>query len=96
VVTQFAANTAADLIRTFNQLKRTDRLYAILTRTSNGAVIGTSEMPDLPPSMLATINNDRTSGGSKPAVQSTISSTELPAVEYLVTGQQKLSIDVVK
>jgi hypothetical protein len=96
VVTQFAANTAADLIRTFNQLKRTDRLYAILTRTSNGAVIGTSEMPDLPPSMLATINNDRTSGGSKPAVQSTISSTELPAVEYLVTGQQKLTIDVVK
>jgi hypothetical protein len=95
-ITQFVANSAAELISTFNRLKRPDRLYAIVSRKSNGAVVGSSEMPNLPPSMLATLNNDRTAGGSKPAIQTTITTVELPAGEYLVSGQQTLSFDVVR
>jgi hypothetical protein len=95
-ITQFVANSATELIGTFNRLKRPDRLYAVVSRKSNGAVVGSSEMPNLPPSMLATLNNDRTAGGSKPAIQTIITTVEVPAGEYMVSGQQTLSFDVVR
>ncbi|HEV7699344.1 MAG TPA: hypothetical protein VGO43_03865 [Pyrinomonadaceae bacterium] len=95
-VTQFTARTAGDLISTYNRLKRSDRLYAVITRTSSGLVIGSSEMPNLPPSMLATINSDRTAGGSKASVQTTLSETEIPAGEFIVTGSQTLNIEIIR
>lgn len=95
-VTQFIPKTAAELIATINRLKRPDRLYAVLSRTSTGAIIGTSEMPNLPPSVFATINNERTAGGSKPAVQTIIADMELPSGAYIVSGSQTLVIEVVR
>jgi len=95
-ITQFTAKNAGELISTMNRLKRSDRLYVLASRTSTGTIIGNSEMPNLPPSMLATLNNDRTAGGSKPAVQSVVVTVEVPASEYLVSGQQTLTIDVVR
>lgn len=95
-LTQFVPKTAAELINTINRLKRPDRLYAILSRTSTGAIIGSSEMPNLPPSVLATLNNDRTAGGSKPAVQTILADLELQPGEYIITGSQTLTIDVVR
>ncbi len=95
-VTQFTPRTAAELIAIINRLKRPDRLYAVLTRTTSGAVVGASEMPNLPPSVLATMNNDRTAGGSRPMIQTTIFETELPSLEYIVTGSQSLTFEVIK
>ncbi|MFL6374072.1 MAG: hypothetical protein ACJ73D_05335 [Pyrinomonadaceae bacterium] len=95
-VLQFTPHTAGDLIAAYNRLKRSDRLYAVLTRSSNGLVIGASEMPNLPPSMLATINNDRTAGGTRSAVLTTLSENELPSGEYIVVGAQSLNIEVVR
>ena len=95
-ITQFVPKNAAELIATINRLKRPDRLYAILSRTSTGAIIGSSEMPNLPPSVLATLNNDRTAGGSKPAVQSIVSEMELSALDFIITGQQTLSIEIIR
>ena len=95
-ITQFIPKTAAELISTINRLKRPDRLYAILSRTSSGAIIGSSEMPNLPPSVLATLNNDRTAGGTKPSVQSIITDMEIPPVEYIISGQQTLNIEVIR
>jgi len=95
-ITQFTPRTAAELIATINKLKSPDRLYIALTRTSAGTVIGTSEMPNLPPSMLATINNSRSAGGSKPTVQTVVFEKELPAGEFIVMGSQTLSIEVVR
>ncbi len=95
-VVQFTPRTAAELIATYNRLKRPDRLYAVLTRTSAGAIIGASEMPNLPPSVLATINNDRTAGGSKPSVQTIIADMELRPGEYIVSGSQTLTIEVIR
>ncbi len=95
-ITQFVAGNAGELISTYNHLKRPDRLYAVISRTSSGAIIGSSEMPNLPPSMLATLNNDRTAGGSKPAIQTIIGTVEVPAGEYMISGQQTLSVDVVR
>ena len=95
-ITQFTPKTAAELIATYNRLKRSDRLYAVITRTSTGAVIGSSEMPNLPPSVLATINNDRTAGGSKPTVQTVVAEIELKSGEFIVSGSQTLTLEVIR
>jgi hypothetical protein len=95
-ITQFTPKTAAELIATINRLKRPDRLYAVVSRTSTGAIIGSSEMPNLPPSMMATLNNDRSAGGAKPAVQTILSEIELPFGEYIVTGSQTLAIEIIR
>lgn len=95
-MTQFTPRSAADLIATINKLKRGDHLYAVLTRTSTGTIIGSTEMPNLPPSVLATINNDRTVGGTKPAVQTIISESEIPPMDFIVTGSQTLKLEVVR
>lgn len=94
-ITQFTPKTAAELVAVLNRLKRPDRLYAVLTRTTTGAVIGTSEMPNLPPSMLATLNNNRTAGGSKAAVNTILAEFELPLGEFIISGSQTLAIEII-
>jgi hypothetical protein len=95
-ITQFTPRTAAEFISTFNRLKRPDRLYAIVARTSAGVVVGASEMPNLPPSVLATMNNDRTAGGSKAIVQTIVAEAQVPAGEFVVSGSQTLSLEVIR
>jgi hypothetical protein len=92
----FVPRDLGDLISTINRLKLGDRLYLQTFRTTNGAIIGSSEMPNLPPSVLATLNNDRSTGGIKPAVQTIVSEVVLPPAEFLITGEQTLTIEVVK
>ena len=94
--TQYTPRSAADFVAMYNRLRRPDRLYAVLTRGTTGAVIGTSEMPSLPPSMLATLNNDRTSGGTKPVITTILAETELPISRYVVTGIHTVSIEIVR
>jgi len=53
-------------------------------------------MPNLPPSMLATINNDRSVGGSKAATQRSVIDQMLADGEYLVTGSQTIAIEVIR
>lgn len=95
-ITLFIPKSAAELIATINRFKRPDRLYAVVTRNSTGAVIGSNEMPNIPPSMLATLNNDRTAGGAKSILQTVISEGELPSGEYIVSGSQTLNIEVIR
>ncbi len=95
-VQQFVPRDLAELIKTINKLKLGDRLYVQTIRTSNGAIIGASEMPNLPPSVLATLNNDRTAGGVKPAVQTVVSDIEVAPADFIITGQQTLVIEVIK
>ena len=95
-ITLFIPKSAAELIATMNRFKRPDRLYAVVTRNSTGAVIGSNEMPNIPPSMLATLNNDRTAGGAKSILQTVISEGELPSGEYIVSGSQTLNIEVIR
>ncbi len=95
-ITQFIPKNAAELISTINRLKRPDRLYAVVSRISSGVVIGSSEMPNLPPSMLATLNNDRTTGGIKPTVQTILTDFELPSGEYVVASSQTITIEIIR
>ena len=95
-IAQFTPRSAAELISTLNRLKRPDRLYAVITRTSSGAIIGSSEMPNLPPSILATLNNDRTVGGTKATVNTVIADIEIPMTGFIVTGSQTINLEIVK
>ena len=92
----FVPTDLGQLVGAINKIKKNDRLYVKLFRITPGAVIGTNEMPNLPPSMVATLNSDRTSGGYTPTVLSPIYEKELPPAEFVISGQQLIGIDVVR
>src|SRR5690348_3615547 len=92
----FVPQDLGQLVKAINTVKKSDRLYVKLFRITNGAVIGTSELPSLPPSVVATLNSDRTSGGYTPTVLSPVWETELPPAEFVISGQQLIAIDVIK
>jgi len=93
---QFIPKNLGELIKVINEIKKADRLYVQMNRVTNGAVVGASEMPNLPPSMLATLNNDRTAGGYKPTLLTVLTEQELAPAEFIVLGQQVLTIEVKK
>ncbi|PYS78244.1 MAG: hypothetical protein DMF66_07090 [Acidobacteria bacterium] len=92
----FVPKDLGQLVGAINKLKKNDRLYVKLFRVTNGAVIGTDEMPNLPPSFVATLNSDRASGGFTPTVLSPIDEKELPPAEYVISGQQLIGINVIR
>ena len=92
----FVPQDLSQLVRAINTVKKSDRLYVKLFRITAGAVIGTSELPNLPPSVVATLNSDRTSGGYTPTVLSPVLEMELPPAEFVISGQQLIAIDIVR
>lgn len=92
----FVPQNLSQLVGAINKVKKSDRLYVKLFRITSGAVIGTSELPNLPPSVVATLNSDRTSGGYTPTVLSPVYENELPPAEFVINGQQMIGIDVVR
>ena len=93
---QFVPKTLAELVKTINELKKDDRLYVQTYRVTSGAIIGAKEMPNLPPSVLATLNNERTAGAFKPTIMTVLTEQEIAPAEFLISGQQVLTIEVVK
>jgi hypothetical protein len=93
---QFVPKDLSELVKTINEIKKADRLYVQTYRVTNGAIVGASEMPNLPPSMLATLNNDRTAGNFKPTVLTVLTDKELAPAEFIVSGQQVLAINVIR
>jgi hypothetical protein len=53
-------------------------------------------MPTLPPSVLATLGSQRTSGGYTPLSVATLAERELPPSQFIVSGQQSITINVVR
>ena len=92
----FVPQDLNQLVNAINRVKKSDRLYVKLFRITSGAVIGTSELPNLPPSVVATLNSDRTSGGFTPTVLSPVYEKELPPAEFVINGQQMIAIDVIR
>lgn len=93
---QFVPKNLAELVKTINQIKKNDRLYVQAYRITNGAIIGANELPNLPPSVLATLNNDRTAGGFTPTVITALIEQEVAPAEFIINGQQVLPIEVIK
>ena len=92
----FVPQDLGQLVRAINEVKKSDRLYVKLFRITAGAVIGTNELPNLPPSVVATLNSDRSSGGYTPTVLSPVYEQELLPAEFVISGQQLIGIDVVR
>jgi hypothetical protein len=92
----FVPQDLSQLVKAINTVKKSDRLYVKLFRITPGAVIGTSELPSLPPSVVATLNSERTSGGYTPTVLSPVYEAELPPAEFVISGQQLIAVDVVR
>ena len=92
----FVPKNLGELIKTINEIKKNDRLYVQTYRVTNGAIIGAKELPNLPPSVLATLNNDRTAGGFTPTVLTVLTEQVIAPADYVIAGQQVLTIEVTK
>jgi len=82
------------LVGEINKIKKNDRLYVKLYRATPGVVIGASELPDLPPSVVATLTNDRSAGGYTPLSLSPVYEKELPPAEFVIVGEHSIAIEV--
>ncbi len=93
---QFVPRNTEELIRTINTLKTADRFYLQLSRNAKGAIVGANEMPDLPPSVLATMNSERSSGTFKTLTSTAVAELELPRSEHLLMGKQSLLLEIIR
>ncbi len=91
----FVPQDLGQLVGAINKIKKSDRLYVKLFRITPGAVIGTSELPNLPPSVVATLNSDRSSGGYTPTALSAVYEMELMPEKFVIAGRQLIGLDVV-
>jgi hypothetical protein len=92
----FVPKDLGQLVGAINKIKKNDRLYVKLFRITPGAVVGTDELPSLPPSVVATLNSERSSGGFTPTMLSPLSEKELSPAEFVIEGQQLIGINVVR
>src|SRR6267143_2007233 len=90
----FVPRDLSQLVGAINKTRKNDRLYLRLLRPASGVVIGTTDVPNLPPSVVATLNNDRTSGGYTPTLLSQVYERELSPAEFVVSGQQVIAVTV--
>jgi len=93
---EFSPRDLGQLVRAINKLKRNNRLYVRLVRAGTGAIVNNEEMPVLPPSVLATLGSGRTSGGYTPLSVATLEEHELAPSQFIISGQQTITINVVK
>jgi hypothetical protein len=102
--TEMRAQAAADftpkdlgqLVRAINKLKKNNRLYVKVMGSGTGAIVHNEEMPTLPPSVLATLGSQRTSGGYTPLSVTTLAEYALAPSQFVISGQQTITINVIK
>jgi len=92
----FVPQDLGQLVGAINKIRKDDRLYVKLFRITPGVVIGTSELPNLPPSVVATLNNDRSSGGYTAMPLSPLFEKELAPADFVISGQQVIAIEVIR
>ncbi len=83
------------LVRELNRIPKSDRLYVRLERAEGGVVINNEEMPNLPPSMLATLSSERTSGGYTMTRSSAVYEKEMAPAEFVISGQRTLMVKII-
>ena len=91
---EFIPRNVGQLVRAINNLKKNDRLYIRLFREQQGAVIGGQGLPGLPPSLLALYDSKKTSGDVQPIKHVVFVEHELPATEFVITGQRVIEINI--
>lgn len=92
----FVPKNLGQLVQAINKLKKNNKLYVKILRPGAGAIVNSEEMPTLPPSVLATLGSQRTSNGYAALSIATLAESELAPSQFLITGQQAITINVVK
>ena len=93
--TGFTPRSLDQLARELDQIRRAGRLYARLSQNATGAVIRNEELPALPPSILATLGSDRTTGGFTLTSNRIIMEKQLPPADFVITGQRTLRLNII-
>ena len=92
----FAPRDLGQLVGLLNNLRKSDRLYLRLSRAASGAVIAASELPNLPPSMLATLGNERNAGGYATTPTSSVLEQEIAPAQFIIIGQQTMTLKITR
>jgi hypothetical protein len=92
----FTPRDLSQLVRAINKLKKNNRLYLKVLRAGTGAIVNNEEMPVLPPSVLATLGSQRTSGGYTALSIATLAEHELAPSQFIISGQQTITINVIR
>jgi hypothetical protein len=87
------AQSVAQMIRTFNNSRKNNRLYVRLVSAGPGAIVEGESLPALPPSVLAVLEADRNGGSFVPLRNAVIGEWEIPT-DVAVLGSRQLSIAV--
>jgi hypothetical protein len=82
---------ASQMIRTFNRARRGTRLYVRLSAPDQGAIVNGESMAALPPSVMAVLESDRTSGTFGALRTASRGEWDVP-VELAVSGSRLLTI----
>jgi hypothetical protein len=83
----------AQMMRALNNARKNNRLYVRLLSADAGAVVNGEYMSSLPPSVLAVLEGDRSSGNFTPLRNATLGQWELPT-DFAVNGSRLLTINV--
>jgi SpoIVB peptidase S55 len=87
------AQSVAQMIRTFNNSRKNNRLYVRLVSAGPGAIVEGESLPALPPSVLAVLEADRNGGSFVPLRNAVIGEWEIPT-DVAVLGSRQLSIAI--
>jgi hypothetical protein len=81
------------MIKVLNQVHRNNRVYVRLLTGTPGAVVNGEALPSLPPSVLAVLEGDRSSGNFAPIRSAALGQWELP-MDSAIVGTRVLTIDL--
>jgi hypothetical protein len=89
----FVPHDLGQLIRLINNLRRNDRIYAVLTRPDNGLVFQGERLPNLPPSVSQVMARPQARGNYLRMWYRGVSEESI-ALGYATEGYRLLSIEV--
>jgi len=90
----FIPENLGQLVKAINNLKKNNRLYIRLFRDQEGAIVGGEGLPGLPPSILALYNAQKTTGDIKSIKRVVFVEHELPATDFVLTGQKIIQVKI--
>jgi SpoIVB peptidase S55 len=85
--------SVAQMIKVLNKAHRNNRVYVRLLTGTPGAVVNGEALPSLPPSVLAVLEGDRSSGNFAPIRSAALGEWELP-MDSAIVGTRVLTIDL--
>ena len=85
--------SVAQMIKVLNQSHRNNRVYVRLLTGTPGAVVNGEALTSLPPSVLAVLEGDRSSGSFTPIRSAALGEWEL-AMDSAISGTRVLTIDL--